>query len=44
MFSTITIDTCDIAYSYCTKYICDNAIRSDGTYGVDSIADIPFGK
>ena len=44
MFYTITIDTCDIAYDYCTKYICDNALRSDGTYGVDSISDIPFGK
>ena len=44
MFSTITVDTCDIAYDYCTKYICDNALRSDGGYGVDSISDIPFGK
>ena len=44
MFYTITIDTVDIAYDYCTKYICDNALRSDGSYGVDSISDIPFGK
>lgn len=44
MFSTITIDTCDIAYDYCLKYICDNALRSDGGYGVDSISDIPYGK
>ena len=44
MFYTITIDTCDIAYDYCTKYICDNALRPDGGYGVDSISDIPFGK
>ena len=43
-FYTITIDTCDIAYDYCTKYICDNALRPDGGYGVDSISDIPFGK
>ena len=43
-FYTITIDTGDIAYDYCTKYICDNAQRSDGGYGVDSISDIPFGK
>ena len=43
-FYTITIDTCDIAYDYCTKYICDNAQRPDGGYGVDSISDIPFGK
>lgn len=44
MFQTIIIDTADIAYDYCTKYICDNAQRSDGGYGVDSISDIPFGK
>lgn len=44
MFETIIIDTADIAYDYCTKYICDNAVRSDGGYGVDSISDIPFGK
>lgn len=43
-FYTITIDTVDIAYDYCTKYICDNAIRSDGTVGVDNIGDIPYGK
>ena len=44
MYETIIVDTADIAYDYCTKYICDNAIRSDGGYGVDSISDIPFGK
>ena len=44
MFYTITVDTVDIAYDYCTKYICDNAPRSDGGFGVDSISDIPFGK
>ena len=44
MFYTITVDTVDIAYDYCTKYICDNAIRPDGGYGVDNISDIPFGK
>ena len=44
MFETIIVDTADIAYDYCTKYICDNAVRSDGGYGVDSISDIPFGK
>lgn len=43
-FSTIIIDTADIAYDYCTKYICDNAKRNDGGFGVDNIADIPFGK
>ena len=44
MFETIIVDTADIAYDYCTKYICDNAQRSNGGYGVDSISDIPFGK
>ena len=44
MFETIIVDTADIAYDYCTKYVCDNAQRPDGGYGVDSISDIPFGK
>ena len=44
MYETIIVDTADIAYDYCTKYICDNTPRSDGTIGVDSISDIPFGK
>ena len=43
-FSTIIIDTCDIAYDLCEKYICQNAKRSDGGFGVDSIGDIGFGK
>ena len=46
-FSTIIIDTADIASSYCEKYICANAPRSKeqgGGFGVDSISDIPFGK
>ena len=43
-FSTIIIDTADIAYDYCIRYICDNAKRSDGGFGVDAISDIPFGK
>lgn len=46
-FSTIIVDTADIAYDYCVKYICDNAPRSKeqgGGFGVDSISDIPFGK
>lgn len=43
-FETIIIDTADIAYDYCEKYICDNAKRPDGGYGVDSIGDIAFGK
>ena len=36
-FSTIIIDTADIAYSYCEKYICANN-------GVDTVADIGYGK
>jgi hypothetical protein len=44
MFETIIIDTADIAYDYCEKYICANAPRSDGGFGVDSIGDIPYGK
>lgn len=44
MFETIAIDTADIAYDYVTDYICANAKRSDGGFGVDSISDIPFGK
>lgn len=44
MFSTVIIDTADIAYDYVSRYICDNAKRSDGGFGVDNIADIPFGK
>jgi len=43
-FSTIVIDTADICYDYCTKYICDNAKRPDGGFGVDSISDIGYGK
>lgn len=43
-FQTIIIDTVDIAYGYCEKYICDNAPRGDGTFGVDAIGDIPYGK
>jgi hypothetical protein len=43
-FETIIIDTADIAYDLCEKYICSNAKRPDGSFGVDSVADIPFGK
>lgn len=43
-FETIIIDTADIAYDLCEKYICSNAKRADGGFGVDSVADIPFGK
>ena len=43
-FSTIIIDTADIAYDYCTKYILANAKRPDGGYGVDKVSDIPYGQ
>lgn len=43
-FETIIIDTVDIAYDYCQKYICANAKRADGGFGVDTIGDIPYGK
>ena len=36
-YETVIVDTADIAYSYCEKYICANN-------GVDTIADIPYGK
>ena len=43
-FETIIIDTADICYDYCEKYICANAPRADGGIGVDSIGDIGYGK
>lgn len=43
-FETIILDTADIAYDLCEKYICANAKRPDGGFGVDSVSDIPFGK
>ena len=36
-FETIIIDTADIAYDYCEKYICSNN-------GVDTIGDLGYGK
>ena len=44
MFETIVLDTADILYDYCTKYICDNYPRPDGGFGVDSIVDIGYGR
>ena len=37
MFQTVIIDTADIAYDYCTDYICNDE-------GVDNIGDIGYGK
>lgn len=42
IFQTIVIDTSDIAYSYCEKYICGLASDEKNTY--DSVNEIPFGK
>lgn len=36
-FETIIIDTADIAYDYCVKYICANN-------NVDTVGDLPYGK
>lgn len=41
-YSTIVIDTADIAYDYCIKYICAKA--SDAQHDYDNIGDIPYGK
>ena len=43
-FETIIVDTADIAYDYCEKYICSNHQNPDGSVGVDTIGDIPYGK
>lgn len=37
MYYNIIIDTADILYDYCVKYICSN-------YDADSVSDIPYGK
>ena len=37
MYETIIIDTADIAYDLCTRYIC---VNNDA----DSVSDIPYGK
>ena len=42
MYSTIVVDTADIAYDYCVKYVCAKA--SDAQHDYDNIGDIPYGK
>ena len=42
IFQTIVIDTADIAYSYCERYICNR--ESDAKNSYDNISDLPFGK
>ena len=41
-YQTIVIDTADIAYSYCEKYICTP--ESDAKHSYQNVADIPYGK
>ena len=41
-YQTIVIDTADIAYSYCEKYICTR--ESDAEHSYQNVADIPYGK
>ena len=42
VFQTVVIDTADIAYQYCEKYICNR--ESDAQKSYETISDIPFGK
>lgn len=41
-FQTIVIDTADIAYSLCEKFICQR--ESDAQNDYQSVGDIPYGK
>ena len=41
-YQTVVIDTADIAYSYCEKYICTR--ESDAKHSYQNVADIPYGK
>lgn len=42
VFQTIVIDTADIAYGLCEKYICARESDAKNTY--EQISDLPFGK
>ncbi len=42
VFQTVVIDTADIAYGYCEKYICARESDAKNTY--EQISDLPFGK
>lgn len=42
-FDTITIDTADIAWDYCEKFVCASNPNSDGSIP-KSIGEIPWGK
>ena len=41
-FQTIVVDTGDIAYDYCSKYICSRESTVEKAY--DNLGDIPYGK
>ena len=41
-FQTIVMDTADIAYTLCEKYICNR--ESDAKHDYQTVADIPYGK
>lgn len=41
-FQTIIMDTVDIAYALCEKFICNR--ESDAKHDYQTVADIPFGK
>lgn len=41
-FQTVVVDTGDIAYDMCVKYICSRESTADKTY--ETIGDIPYGK
>ena len=43
-YETIVLDTIDLFYDFCEKYICQNAKRADGGTGVDTIGDIAYGR
>lgn len=42
LYQTVVIDTADIAYDYCSKYIC--ARESDATHDYNNLGDLPYGK
>lgn len=42
MFETVVIDTADIAYGYCEKYICNRESTAKDSY--ENVGDIPYGK
>jgi len=42
IFQTVVIDTADIAYGLCEKYICSRESDAKNTY--EQISDLPFGK